>query len=214
MTADYNASENTEQIWKLFKASIYNFTMEYKRTKQLDSSFTISLGLTEFKGFEYKEGEKEPKEHDLLSLCGEEFGKTSTDVVVENKTTGRKIINMNVTEMNVTVRTGLLQLIFEYTLVEDWIFPEVNKFVPELIFCATVCRMNASLAEDVDYVASQLRKKKSSAKVIKDVLNHKFVMGTFVLEGVLCYKFHRRRDETIQEYQNKLRRTELKFADF
>lgn len=112
MTADYNASENTEEIWKLFKASIYNFTMEYKRTKQLDSSFSISLGLTEFRGFEYKEGEKEPKEHDLMSLCGEEFGKTSTDIVVENKTTGRKIINMNVTEMNVTVRTGLLQLIF------------------------------------------------------------------------------------------------------
>ena len=41
--------------------------------------------------------------------------------------------------------------------------------------------MNASLAEDVDHVVSKLRKKKISAKVIKDVLNHKFVMGTFML---------------------------------
>lgn len=66
--------------------------------------------------------------------------------------------------------------------------------------------MNASLAEDVDFLVSELRKKKTSSKVIKDVLNHKFVMGTFILEGVLCYKFHRKRDETVQEYQKKLRR--------
>jgi hypothetical protein len=51
MTADYNARENTEEIWKLFKASIYTFSMEYKRSKQLDSSFTISMGLTEIRGF-------------------------------------------------------------------------------------------------------------------------------------------------------------------
>ena len=76
---------------------------------------------------------------------------------------------MNVGEMNVTVRTGLFQLIFEYTLIEDWVFPEVNKYVPELIFCATVCKMNASLSEDIDFVVEELKKKKISLRVIKDV---------------------------------------------
>lgn len=51
MTADYNAKENTEDIWKLFKASLHNFNMEFRRNKQLDSSFIISIGLTEFKGY-------------------------------------------------------------------------------------------------------------------------------------------------------------------
>jgi len=121
---------------------------------------------------------------------------------------------MNVNEMNVNVRTGLLQLVFEYTLIEDWVFPEVNKYVPELIFFATVHKMNAELAEDPHFVASELRKKKTSAKVINDVLNHKFNMATFRLEGVLCYKFHRKKDATIQEYQKKLERKELSYSDF
>ena len=83
-------------------------------------------------------------------------------------------------------------------MIEDWVFPEVNKFVPELIFCATVCKMHASLAEDAEFVASELKKKKASIKVIKDVLNYKMGLGSFILDGVLCYKFHRRRDETIR----------------
>lgn len=48
---------------------------------------------------------------------------------MENKTSGQKLIQMNVGDMQVSVRTGLLQLIFEYTLIEDWVFPSVNKFV-------------------------------------------------------------------------------------
>jgi hypothetical protein len=135
----------------------------------------------------------------LLSLSAEDFGKTSTDVIIENKASGQKIINMNVAEMNVNVRTGLLQLIFEYTLVEDWIFPEVNKYVTELIFCATVYKMNAELGEDPSFVVSELAtNKKTSQKLIKDILGHKFTMATFRLEGELCYKFHRKREETIQ----------------
>jgi hypothetical protein len=149
-----------------------------------------------------------------MTFCGEELGKTSVDVVIENKTTGQKLIRMNIVEMNTTVRTGLLQLIFEYTLIEEWVFPEVNKFVPELIFCANVFKMNATLAEDIDYVVSELRKKKIAQKVLKDVLNNKFALGNFTLEGVLCYKFHRKRDETVQEYQKKLARKEICFKDF
>jgi hypothetical protein len=51
MTADYNARENTEEIWKLFKASMHSFHMEYRRNKQLDSSFVIEIGLTEIRGY-------------------------------------------------------------------------------------------------------------------------------------------------------------------
>lgn len=50
---------------------------------------------------------------------------------------------MSVGDMKVNVRTGLLQLIFEYTLIEDWVFPTINKFVTELIFYATVQKMSA-----------------------------------------------------------------------
>lgn len=51
MTADYNAKESSEDIWKLFKATILNFQMVYRRTKQLDSSMAFNLGVTEIKGF-------------------------------------------------------------------------------------------------------------------------------------------------------------------
>ena len=61
---------------------------------------------------------------------------------------------MNVNELNMNVKTGLLQLIFEYTLIEDCVFPEVNKFVPELLFFVTVHKMNAQLVEDVNCVVA------------------------------------------------------------
>jgi hypothetical protein len=69
--------------------------------------------------------------------------------------------------MNVNVRTGLLQLIFEYTLIEDWVFPTVNKFVTELVFFATVQKMTANLCEDPRIIATELRKRNASAKLIK-----------------------------------------------
>lgn len=69
--------------------------------------------------------------------------------------------------MNVNVRTGLLQLIFEYTLIEDWVFPIVNKFVTELVFFATVQKMTANLCEDPRIIAAELHKKNASAKLIK-----------------------------------------------
>ena len=110
MTADYNARENNQEVWKLFKARINKFNMTYRRTKTLDSSFTIVLGPTDFTGFQYEEGKKEPIEHYLLSLGGE--GQGGTDILIENKTTGEKMIQMSVNTMDVKVRTGLLQLIF------------------------------------------------------------------------------------------------------
>jgi hypothetical protein len=58
MTADYNAKENSEDIWKLFKATIHNFQMIYRRTKQLDSNMTFGLGVTKIKAFEYVEFQK------------------------------------------------------------------------------------------------------------------------------------------------------------
>lgn len=58
--------------------------------------------------------------------------------------------------------------------------------------------MNADLAEDPNYVASELKKKKDNMRIINEVLNNKFDMATFRLEGILCYKFHRKKDATIQ----------------
>ena len=78
--------------------------------------------------------------------------------------------------------------------------------MPELIFYATVHKMNAELAEDPNFVASELRKKNINTKIINEVLNFKFGMAIFRLEGVLCYKVLRRKDETIQEYQKKIER--------
>ena len=73
---------------------------------------------------------------------------------------------MNVGDMQVNVRTGLLQLIFEYTLIEDWVFPTVNKFVTELVFYATVQKMTAELTEDPQLIAEELSRKKVGLKVI------------------------------------------------
>jgi hypothetical protein len=50
---------------------------------------------------------------------------------------------MTIKSMNVIVQTGLLQLIFEYSLLEDWIFPIINKVVPEMSFFATIEDMEA-----------------------------------------------------------------------
>jgi hypothetical protein len=62
---------------------------------------------------------------------------------MDNKVSGEKVIQMNVQHLWVSVRTGLLQLIFEYTLMEDWVFPTVNKNVPDMSFYATVHEMIA-----------------------------------------------------------------------
>jgi hypothetical protein len=139
---------------------------------------------------------------------------SSTEIIIENKSSGQKLIQMNVGEMRVSVRTGLLQLIFEYTLIEDWVFPTVNKFVTELVFYATVQKMTAELSEDPRFIAAQLEKRKESAKVTEWVLSGRPDFAMFRLEGLLCYKFHRKRDETVQEYQERLRRGELALDDF
>lgn len=54
----------------------------------------------------------------------------SSEIQINSKTTGQKVIQMTVKSMDVNVKSGLLQLIFEYTLLEDWIFPVLNKIVP------------------------------------------------------------------------------------
>lgn len=64
---------------------------------------------------------------------------------------------MTVKSMNVIVKSGLLQLIFEYTLLEDWIFPIINKVVPEMSFFATIEDLDAVL-EDDPYLLDQTRK--------------------------------------------------------
>jgi hypothetical protein len=89
-----------------------------------------------------------------MTLSGREHEKNSTEIIIENKASGQKLIQMNVGEMKVNVRTGLLQLIFEYTLIEDWVFPTINKYVTELVFYATVQKMSADLCEDPRMIAA------------------------------------------------------------
>jgi len=52
---------------------------------------------------------------------------------------------MTVKSMKVDLKTGLLQLILDYALVEDWIFPIINKVVPEMSFFATIEDLDAVL---------------------------------------------------------------------
>lgn len=129
MTADYNASELSSTIWQLFRADIEDFRLLFRRSKHLDSSITLSLGTTRMTAFEYLPSKPTPIEHPLMKLSPRGSEASSTEIVIENKTSGQKLIQMNVGDMQVSVRTGLLQLIFEYTLIEDWVFPTVNKFV-------------------------------------------------------------------------------------
>ena len=69
MTADYSTSERRKDSqWKLFTATINEMSMTYRRTKQLDSSMTFSLGLTQLLAYEYQDGLKDPREHELLTL--------------------------------------------------------------------------------------------------------------------------------------------------
>jgi flagellar biosynthesis component FlhA len=129
-----------------------------------------------------------------------EEGKSSTEVLIENKTSGEKVIQMNVQRLKVNVRTGLLQLVFEYTLIEDWVFPIINKYVPELSFYATVQEMLAELTEDPRFIVEHLQRQKRqiSPKIIQQLLNRKLDLRMFRLEGLLCYKFHRNRSFSMQ----------------
>ena len=112
------------------------------------------------------------------------------------------------------MRTGLLQLIFEYTLMEDWVFPTINKYQPELLFYATVHRMQAELAEDAQIIAEQLAKQKAPQRAIRDLVEGQTDRATFRLEGLFCYKFHRRHDLAQQEYEARIRRKEMTYNDF
>lgn len=47
-----------------------------------------------------------------MTLQGRDQEKYSAEIIIENKNSGQKLIQMNVGEMKVNVRTGLLQLIF------------------------------------------------------------------------------------------------------
>jgi hypothetical protein len=82
MTADYNASELSSDIWKLFRADIDNFRMIYRRSKQLDSSITLSLGRTQVTGFEYLPGKEKAVEHDLMTLSPRGGEASSTEIII------------------------------------------------------------------------------------------------------------------------------------
>ena len=51
-------------------------------------------------------------------------------MIINSRTSGEKVIQMTVRSTNINLQTGFLQLILDFTLVEDWIFPIINKVVP------------------------------------------------------------------------------------
>lgn len=114
-------------------------------------------------------------------MTGQENEKNSTEVVIQNKTSGEKLIQMNVGDLKVNVRTGLLQLIFQYTLIEDWVFPTINAYVTDMIFYCTVQKMTADLCEDPRAIAGQLKKRNISKKIINEILANAYDHGKFSL---------------------------------
>ena len=88
---------------------------------------------------------------------------------------------MNVGDLKVNVRTGLLQLIFQYTLIEDWVFPTINAYVTDMIFYSTVQKMTADLCEDPRAIAEELKKRNVSKKIINDLLSNVYDHGKFSL---------------------------------
>lgn len=104
---------------------------------------------------------------------------------------------MTVKTMKVDVKSGLLQLIFEYALMEDWIFPTINKVVPEMTFFATIEDMDAVL-EDNPALLNLFRLKKLPKEQFHEQ-SHKLIklstdnLRILRLCGILCYKFHRKK---------------------
>ncbi len=111
---------------------------------------------------------------------------------------------MTVKTMNVIVKSGLLQLILEYALVEDWIFPIINKVVPEMSFFATIEDLDAVLEDDpVLLYHIRLRKLIEEKKFFGNEKKpqHPNNMRLLKLCGILCYKFHRKQTFSNQYFK-------------
>ena len=61
------------------------------------------------------------------------------------KTTGEKIIESNIENVDISLKLHLLQLIFEWSLLEDWVFPNVSIYANDITFFATIHNMSAWL---------------------------------------------------------------------
>ena len=61
------------------------------------------------------------------------------------KTSGDKVIELNVLNVEAYLKIHLLQLIFEWSLLEDWVFPTVGIYANNITFHLTIHHMSAWL---------------------------------------------------------------------
>lgn len=67
------------------------------------------------------------------------------DLTIKMRTTGEKIIEMNIDDIEASLHLHLLQLIFEWSLLEDWVFPIISIYANDITFHLTIHKMSAWL---------------------------------------------------------------------
>ena len=105
------------------------------------------------------------------------------------KTTGEKIIETNIESIEASLKIHLLMLIFEWSLLEDWVFPTVSIYANDITFYATIHTMSAWLQENYDPMSDTLPR-------------------GFRFLGFFCYKFHRKANFSVDHLQEKLMKGE------
>ena len=112
------------------------------------------------------------------------------DARIKMKNTGEKVIEMNILSIEMHLKVHLLQLILEWSLLEDWVFPSVSIYANDITFHLTIHKMSAWLIE-----------------TFKPTKTQHNVSGceSFQLLGVFCYKFHRKANYS-QQYLEELYR--------
>lgn len=67
------------------------------------------------------------------------------DITIKMRTSGEKIVQMNIESIEAFVKIHLFQLIFEWCLLEDWVFPTVSIYANDITFHLTIHNMSAWL---------------------------------------------------------------------
>lgn len=128
---------------------------------------------------------KKCKEIDLMSFKAKKQ-KYCTDITVKMKTSGEKIIEMNIEAIQAFVKLHLLQMVFQWCLLEDWVFPTVSIYANDITFHLTIHNMSAWLKQTLE------------SNSVADP-------RAFVLLGVFCYKFHRKANFSQQHIEQLLK---------
>ena len=129
------------------------------------------------------------------------------DLVIKMKTSGEKIIEMNIEEIEANLQLHLLQMIFEWSLLEDWVFPTVSIYANDITFHITIHNMSAWLQQQKNKKSS--RKISVSRKVLEEEEKEDEPVRAFRLVGIFCYKFHRKAFFSQQHIEEQYRNREI-----